>query len=252
MMLRPLARALCSVVVAAAVVSAPVGDSVAANRHLKRARKAHRALRYDDVLPLLKKALRIAEHDKERFEIYVTMAEMHIIYDREVEARKAYVEALSIQQDFELPEESSPKLLVVLQDARVQLGLLIGGKKNGDDQGVVSDGDPEEGSGDVVDDPRPDAEDGATGDGRAGTGDESEFGTTVVGATDVGGSGSGATRLPDPMLTAPTEISAAIYEQWWFWTAIGVVVVGGAGAGVYGATRSPEPPDGDFGPYPLP
>lgn len=226
--------------VIAAVVSAPVGDASAANRHLKKARKAHNALRYDDVLPLLKKALRVSKIDKEKVEIYVMMAEMHIAYNREVLARKAYVEVLNIQPDFELSEESSPKLLTVLQDARAQLGLLIGGNSPGGDQSVVSSHDPEERTGEFVDGAPPDQGHGATGDGGAGTGEQSE-------------SGSGATTPPDLMLTASSGGSPAIYTQWWFWTAIGIgaVVVGGSVA-AYIATRSPQPPDGDFGTYRLP
>jgi tetratricopeptide (TPR) repeat protein len=45
---------------------------------------------------------------------------------------------------------------------------------------------------------------------------------------------------------APKQESTPVYKKWWFWTAVGVVAVGG-GVGIYAATRSDGPPTTDLG-----
>ena len=38
----------------------------------------------------------------------------------------------------------------------------------------------------------------------------------------------------------PTPKATPVYKRWWFWTAVGVVVAGGAGTGIYLATRGDD------------
>jgi tetratricopeptide (TPR) repeat protein len=44
------------------------------------------------------------------------------------------------------------------------------------------------------------------------------------------------TQPPPP----PPERESPFYKQWWFWTAVGAVVVAGVGAGIYAGTREPD------------
>jgi hypothetical protein len=55
--------------------------------------------------------------------------------------------------------------------------------------------------------------------------------------------GAGATRTVRFDLVAEPEI----YETWWFWTGIGVVVAGGVATAII-VTREKDPPAGDFSP----
>jgi len=56
---------------------------------------------------------------------------------------------------------------------------------------------------------------------------------------------SGAVAAPDDALHDTVERRPELYEEWWFWTIIGVAAVGiGVGIGVGVATSQPSVPDG--------
>lgn len=50
-----------------------------------------------------------------------------------------------------------------------------------------------------------------------------------------------AAPSPHPRAPAPDAPGRGLLQQWWFWTVLSVVVVGGVTAGIVYATRSPEP-----------
>lgn len=51
---------------------------------------------------------------------------------------------------------------------------------------------------------------------------------------------------PQPMKSRHVGASTPFYQQWWFWTAVGVVAVG-TSVGVYEGTRGSGPPTTDLG-----
>ena len=69
----------------------------------------------------------------------------------------------------------------------------------------------------------------------------------VAEAAAVAQDAHGAGLVNDDAPTRPTHRGSAVYETWWFWTIVGVVVVGGAvGVGVaVSGDASPQP--GDIG-----
>jgi tetratricopeptide (TPR) repeat protein len=56
---------------------------------------------------------------------------------------------------------------------------------------------------------------------------------------------------PPPPPERPTETSAPFYKQWWFWTGVAVVGVGGS-IGIYEATKSSSQQGTDLGPISFP
>ena len=55
---------------------------------------------------------------------------------------------------------------------------------------------------------------------------------------------AGVDLATSPGSAESTEVSRPIYKSWWFWTGAAVVVVGGAVAAIYFATRSNDPCSG--------
>ncbi len=55
--------------------------------------------------------------------------------------------------------------------------------------------------------------------------------------------------VPPPVEPKPAEVEqpAPLTRRWWFWTAIGVVVVGAAAAGTYAYVQRPVTPTGSLG-----
>jgi len=92
-------------------------EALAANRALRRAKRAYEQLEYDDVAPLLRKALEASSDPGEEVEIYALLATMHVMYGRDAQAEQAFVHVLERQPDFELPVDSSPKLFAALEAA---------------------------------------------------------------------------------------------------------------------------------------
>lgn len=215
----------------------PAHHAQAANRFLKKARRAYSDLKYEAVTPLLKKALRISKSKPEQVEIYALLAEMHVTYNREAQARRAFVEVLKREPDFTLSEDTSPKILAMLDAARLQLNIVpTTVAPSGEEQLQVE-------------------QTAATGSGPTEADTSSGSDADVVDAAPIGDSERDLNGATDPLAPSigirPAEESA-FYESWWFWTALGVVAVGGAGGIAWATTRSPETPTGDFGPYPLP
>lgn len=64
-----------------------------------------------------------------------------------------------------------------------------------------------------------------------------------------------APAAPPPQVVAPPPpppppATTPVYKQWWLWTAVGVVVVGGTAAGLaVGLSGNVTPPAAEFGPY---
>ena len=66
----------------------------------------------------------------------------------------------------------------------------------------------------------------------------------------------GPTPLPDSDDDQPRPPQTPFYKAWWFWGAIGVVVIGGAavaiGSNIGGTDRLVQGPDGRFDPQSFP
>jgi hypothetical protein len=202
------------------VVWAP--QALAANRALRRAKRAYEQLEYDNVTPLLKKALEASSEPSEEVEIYALLATMHVMYGRDAQAEEAFVHVLERQPDFELPSDSSPKLFAALEAAEQQFA------KPAPEDGA-SDGSVAETGGEVGEGDRGDPDGDQAGDGHDG------------GEVD---------PITNPMLPGPITEPTRFYSTWWFWTAVGVVVAGAAGTTAYFITQ-PRFPETEFGPYNL-
>jgi tetratricopeptide (TPR) repeat protein len=216
-----------------AVAVAAMPDTAQANKHLKRAHKAYAKLKYELVIKHLKRAIKIAKTPKEQVEIHEFLGRMYVMYGKDAEAKASFVEVLKRDPAFTLPDTESPKILATLDEARAEVGGVMGG--------VVTAGDPPPPD-DVVtstDPPPPPVDDGVAEE--------------IVAAPTDNTVETDATKPPDPMLTTTVESSSEFYETWWFWTAVGVVVAGAATGATLAVTMKPGPPDGDFGePVQLP
>lgn len=193
------------------------------NSYLTRARAAYEQLDYDKVTPLLEQALAQSNTVDDEVAIYELLGLIHVTYGRDQEAQNAFVELLKRQPEFQLPGESSPKIVSVFEQAKSELARRQPSET------------PRRGNADS----RPP--------------------TRTVPAPPV--QPSRATDLPDAdpdQRAASGRIEAsddggAFYGQWWFWTgAIAAVGVSSVVAGVliWFLTR-PRVPETDFGPYPL-
>lgn len=72
------------------------------------------------------------------------------------------------------------------------------------------------------------------------------FGRQEVTAPSVGVNPAPSLGLGPPISDPPTA-GPAVYETWWFWTAVGAVVVAGAATGAYFALKAPAEPSADPG-----
>lgn len=217
-----------------ALVAAGTPDAHAArNRHLVRAKKAFDDLDYGKVLPLLKKALKIAKEDDEEVEIYELMAIIHATYSRDEKARDAFKEVLRRKSDYELPPNTSPKIEAALEEARAELATEGVLHEEPEEEEVVVSRDEVVPLGDT------DLASDSASTGEVATKEAEPAADPVVAATE-----------PMPLLTTRSR-RTAFYKEWWFWTLVGgVLVAGGVGYGVYAYSQSGPPPH-DLGPVPL-
>jgi tetratricopeptide (TPR) repeat protein len=225
---------VCAAAIALASAWTPEANA-ARNRHLAKAKKAFDDLDYGKVLPLLKKALKIAKQADEEVEIYELMAIIHATYSRDAKARDAFEEVLRRRPDYQLPPNTSPKIESALEEARDALTAEVAARGRVEEEEEVAVGRDEVvplGDTDLTGDSAPVAD-------VAAKEAETAAGRVVIAATE-----------PMPLLTAQRR-RTALYEEWWFWTIVGgVLVAGGVGSGVYAYSQS-GPPRYDLGPVPV-
>lgn len=215
-------------------------SGMAANKFLDKAKKAYQDLDYEKVTPLLQKALKIAASDEEFIDIYTLMGIMHVTYDRNKQAIEAFKEVLKRKSDFQLPPDTSPKIVAVLDSAREQ---------NADSELIrespKTQSPPVEQPADVKVDNSVSSTTNETTNGSS-----ENVNSVVVPAKEP--SIIRQDSILSPTATSRIEKDEPVYKKWWFWTAIGVVVIGAGGG--YAAYRLSQPnePSHDYGPISLP
>jgi len=181
------------------------------------AQRAYGNLEYERVIPLLRRALGQKPGLGREAKIYALMALVHVVYGRQRQARQAFIRVLERTPDYELPPNSSPKIIAAVRSAREEIAKRP---------------------------PPPDAE--PIEIGPPAPVDE---GSVPPEATQPDSSPVEITSGFDPGQGATEEMDEAVYEQWWFWTILATTAAAG-GFGAWYLLR-PKTPDSDFGPFPL-
>ena len=223
-----LSAVLCAVVLGLASTAVP-SRADAKSKLLIKARKAYEDLDYGKAQALLQKALKANASFADQIEIYMLLATVHAVYGRDDQARAAFLEVIKRDPDRELPPETSPKIRAAFADAKEVW--------KGDGSPRVTAQAPG-GAGEGTDsDEEPKAAPATTGNT-----------TQVVQAAPVG-----VVEPANPLMTGVTsyERQEPFYETWWFWTVVGVVVIGGGSTAIWYLTK-PSLPEHDFGPIRLP
>lgn len=207
--------------------SSPV---LAASPSLAQAQQLYQDQKYKKVLPLLKKALREDPTPREQVDIYELMAMTHVVFGRTAKAREAFEQVLELNPDYEIPANASPKIRKAFRQAQKRAKKR---RRPGPPNAV--DESPAEPVGEDAPGAETDFDPFDTGETRSGGGDDGDI-------VDI--------PPPDASLESSNDEDSAFYQKWWFWTAVGVGVVGlGVGAAIL---FQPSEPASDFGPYPLP
>lgn len=89
----------------------------AANLSLAQAEKAYAALDFDQVMPLLDLAGKAPLTEAEQQRRRELTAVMHAIYERPVLARNGFLQVLAHDTDYQLPDNSAPKIRLAFEDA---------------------------------------------------------------------------------------------------------------------------------------
>ncbi len=210
----------------AAFLLGTVSPALAASPSLAKAQQQYQNQRYKKVLPLLKKALREDPTPREEVDIYELMAMTHVVFGRSAKARDAFVKVLALNPDYEVPANASPKIRKAFLQAKKRAK-----KRRPSEPSPAGEPEPEP----VDEEPS-----------------EADFDPFATGETTSGSNDDDSVTIPPPDATIEDSSGdeTAFYQEWWFWTAVGVGVVGlGVGAAFL---FQPSEPASDFGPFPLP
>ncbi|MBI5511582.1 MAG: hypothetical protein HY903_22730 [Deltaproteobacteria bacterium] len=228
------ARALA---LAGAVVLFGLAPAAAAarNRNLVKAEKAYADLDYGHVERWLQKAQKSQLSPEETVAVFELYAFVHAIYGRDEQAREAFLEVLKRKPEYLLAADTSPKLRGVFLDA----------KRTWEAQGSPVAPAPPVGAGADAATAERDPDEPA---------EELKLAALppVTVETKNNAVPDAVMRRNDPLAVESVSHrrAAPFYTRWWFYAAVGVVVVGASGALVWALSR-PEPPSHDFGPVPL-
>ena len=226
-------RALATGLLVVSLALSPTMSSAAPTSTdlLRNARIAYKELEYEQVLPLLRKALQARPTPEEQVKIFELMAYVHVLYGRNRQARNAFIRLLERNPNFELAPDISPKILQVFGHAQEEQNRRIARKQSKNNASEGKERNSEGGSPPVEE-----------------LEEESPPEETIVAQQE--DTEFSATSPPLPEVSTSLDSGPPVYEQWWFWTALGVVAVG-AGISVWALSQS-ETPNHDYGPILLP
>lgn len=271
------------VVVVLACVAAPAGASPVRSRITKASRLIVEDLRYGPAITILERALADARiEDAERIDAYRLLGQAYVARGKNESAQAAFRALLELDPTYALDPRLSPKIREVFGRARADVVVrpTIG------DVTAIPEGRRVVVSGRVTDPgamltavdlytraggPTFERQEMVQEDGRVQAVvpvpllDRLRVDYYLVGRRGdaplvaVGDAASPlsvivdrpAPAAPTAVVEAPSTEASAVYETWWFWTAVGVVIVGGIVTAAVLTSSDPAAPPGTLDPIRL-